>query len=350
MIALSEFGYEQGLENPSTQFSHTWKTKQFIHGEKQKVFEETLANYCGAEAAAGTSSCTTALMLSLLALGVKPGDEVITTPYTWISSVEVIAQIGAKPIFADINRDDMCIDTEQVKQKITPKTKAILCVDIFGNVCDIDTLKSFGLPVIEDAAQSIGAKYKGVHIGGQADLTCFSFYPTKNLACWGDGGAVTGSKELVEEIKLLRNHAQHKKFNTIKVGYNARMDTIQAEILSNKFPYLDKWNSRRKQIAEHYNSNFKDILHLQQNKDYSESVWHQYVIRTPNNKDIQAKLGDEQIQSRVYYETPLHKTEPYNDGNTYENTEFSSKTGLAIPVRQYLTDEDVEKIIKVVRS
>lgn len=348
MITLSDFGYERSLADPSTQFSHTWHSKQFIHGDKQEEFEQRLATYCGAEDSAGTSSCTTALMLSLLALNVGPGDEVITTPYTWISSVEVIAQIGATPVFVDVDWDDMCIDPEKVKQKITNKTKAILCVDIFGNVCDIDALRSFGLPVLEDAAQSIGARYKGDRIGKQADLTCFSFYPTKNLSCWGDGGAVTGSKELINEIKLLRNHAQHNKFNTIKIGYNARMDTIQAEILCNKFEHLDKWNARRKQIAEHYTDRLKGAVEIPKSKSYSDSVWHQYVIRTSHNKNIRDRLAKEQIQSRIYYEIPLHKTQPYRDGNSYANTERSSELGLAIPVHQYLTDDQVEKIIEVV--
>lgn len=350
MINLSDFGFEQRLEDPSKLFVHTWHTKNFIHGEKQVEFENRLSHYNNSESAAGTSSCTTALMLSLLALGVRAGDEVITTPYTWISSVEVIAQIGAKPVFADIDYKDMCIDPQEVEKKISKKTKAIICVDLFGNVCDIDKLKSFDLPVIEDAAQSIGAKYKGERIGKQADLTCYSFYPTKNLSCWGDAGAVTGRQDLIDEVKLLRNHAQHKKFNTVKIGYNARMDTIQAEILCNKLPYLDKWNDRRKKIAKYYNMVLSDQVEVPASKNYSDSVWHQYVIRTKHNKKIQQALKEKQIQSRIYYEIPLHKTKPYSDGMTYKNTELCSDIGLAIPVHQYLTDAEVETIATAVKK
>lgn len=350
MIKLSEFGYESKLDDPSTMFAYTWQTKSFINGEKQSELENRLADYCGSESAAGTSSCTTALMMSLLAVGVRPGDEVITTPFTWISSVEVIAQLGAKPVFVDINQDDMCIDVREVGKKITKKTKAVICVDLFGNVCDIDTLRSYDLPIIEDAAQSIGAKYKGQRIGKQADLTCFSFYPTKNLSCWGDAGAVSGKKELIDEIKLLRNHAQHKKFNTVKVGYNARMDTIQAEILCNKFPHLDLWNNRRKEIAGYYNSMLENIVKTPTSRNYSDSVWHQYVIRSKNNKKIQQALSEKQIQSRVYYEIPLHKTRPYSDGMSYKNAEECSDTGLAIPVHQYLSDSEIEMIAETVKQ
>jgi len=350
MINLSGFGYEESLKDPGTEFSYTFLTQQFINGEKQKELEHRLTEYTGAEDAAGTSSCTTALMLSLLAIGVKPGDEVITTPYTWISSVEVIAQIGAIPVFVDIDYKDMCIDAQLIKAKITSKTKAILVVDLFGNVCDIDTVKSYGLPVIEDAAQSLGASYKGEKIGKQADLTCYSFYPTKNLSCWGDGGAVTGSKSLIDEIKLLRNHAQHKKFNTVKIGYNARMDTIQAEVLCNKFPYLDTWNKRRSDIAKHYSNELSTLVETPSSKDYSTSVWHQYVIRTEHNKKIRQVLTDNDIQSRIYYEIPLHKTTPYFDPQSYANVEKCSATGLAIPVHQYLKDEEVEKVIEVIKN
>ena len=350
MISLSAFGYEEGLDNPGSHISQTFFKKDFINGAKQQEFEKKLANYVEAQDCAGTSSCTTALMLSLLALGVKPNDEVITVPYTWISSVEVIKQIGAVPVFVDINYDDFCIDVTQIKSKVSSKTKAIICVDLFGNVCDLDYLRSFNIPIIEDAAQSLGARYKGERIGKQADLTCYSFYPTKNLSCWGDAGAVTGNQELINDIKLLRNHAQQKKFDTVKIGYNARMDTIQAEILCNKFPFLDRWNARRKEISKHYSENLKSIVEIPTSRIYSDSVWHQYVIRSSHNKKIQAILKKENIQSRIYYEIPLHKTLPYKDNNSYQNAEKCSATGLAIPVHQYLKDNEVEKIIKTIKN
>lgn len=350
MISLSAFGYEESLDNPGSHISHTFFKKDFINGAKQHEFEQKIADYVGAQDGAGTSSCTTALMLSLLAMGVKPNDEVITVPYTWISSVEVIKQIGAIPIFVDINHDDFCIDVTQIKLKISSKTKAILCVDLFGNVCDLDELRSFNIPIIEDAAQSLGARYKGERIGKQADLTCYSFYPTKNLSCWGDAGAVTGKQDLIDEIKLLRNHAQQKKFDTVKIGYNARMDTIQAEILCNKFPFLDQWNERRTEIANYYSQELKNIVEIPTSRSYSTSVWHQYVIKTERNKEIQNILTKNKIQSRIYYEIPLHKTNPYRDNNTYTNAEKSSNTGLAIPIHQYLKDEEVEKIIETIKQ
>ena len=174
MISLSGFGYEETLKNPIKVFANTWKSKSFINGPTVKEFEKKFAEYCEADSCVALSSCTSALHLSLLALGVGPGDEVITVPYTWVSTAEVIKQVGAIPVFVDIALNDMCIDPKEVTKKISKKTKAIIGVDLYGNVCDIDELKKFNIPVIQDSAQSTGAYYKGKRVGSVADLTCFS--------------------------------------------------------------------------------------------------------------------------------------------------------------------------------
>ena len=183
MISLSGFGYEDTLKNPSKAFARTWHSRSFINGPAVNEFEKQFAEYCEADSCVALSSCTSALHLSLLALGVGPGDEVITVSYTWVSTVEVIKQVGATPVFVDISLNDMCIDPKEVAKKISKKTKAIIGVDLYGNVCDIDELKKFNVPVIQDSAQSTGAYYKNKRVGSVADLTCFSFYPTKNLSC-----------------------------------------------------------------------------------------------------------------------------------------------------------------------
>jgi len=349
MIKLSAFEYENKLKNPQNLFKNTFKNKSFIHGKKLTEFEEKFSKYCKAKDCAGVSSGTSALQLSLLALGIGPGDEVITVPYTWISTAECIKQVGAKPVFVDIVPHDFCINLVDINEKINKKTKAIIGVDLYGNVCDIDSLKEFGVPVIEDAAQSAGALYKRKRVGGIADLTCFSFYPTKNLSCWGDAGAVTGSSELIKKIKILRNHGQTNKFNIQTVGWNARMDTIQAEILLNKLPYLDKWNNRRREIAKIYDKELDDLVEIPTENKESRHVYHQYVI-LHDIKDLELKLKKQGIQSRKYYPVPLNKFNAYKDNDEYLHSEYCGRYGLAIPVHQYLTNKEVKTIIKAIKD
>jgi dTDP-4-amino-4,6-dideoxygalactose transaminase len=350
MISLSGFGYEDTLKNPSKLFETTWQSKSFINGPAVKKFEETFAEYCGAEKCVAVSSCTSALQLSLLALGIGPGDEVITVPYTWVSTVEVIKQVGAKPVFVDISLNDMCIEPKQVAKKISKNTKAIIGVDLYGNVCDVDELKKFGVPVIQDSAQSTGALYKGKRVGGIADLTCFSFYPTKNLSCWGDAGAVTGDGQYLDIIRQLRNHGQSDKFKMNMVGWNARMDSLQAEVLLNKLPYLDENNKRRREIATQYNGNLHRVIDIPVQNTNSTHVYHQYVIKHKKVDYIHKALLGKGIQSRRYYPTPLHKTKTYKDKCVYPNSEYCSESALAIPVHQYLTDKDVKSIINAIKK
>jgi len=350
MITLAGFGYEDTLENPTNAFAETWKTRSFINGPSVEKFEKQFAEYCGADSCVAVSSCTSALQLSLLALEIQPGDEIITVPYTWVSTVEVIKQVGAIPVFVDINLDDMCIDAKQVAKKITKKTKAIIGVDLYGNVCDIDELKKFNVPVIQDSAQSTGAYYKSKRVGSVADLTCFSFYPTKNLSCWGDAGAVTGNKKYVEKISQLRNHGQSYKFKMNMVGWNARMDSIQAEVLVNKLPNLDRHNARRRAIATQYNGNLHSVVEIPVQNQHSTHVYHQYVIKHNKVDKIQAFMLEKGIQSRRYYPTPLHKTKVYKDKGSYPNAEYCSRGVLAIPVHQYLTDTEVSLIIETIKK
>ena len=350
MISLSGFGYEDTLGNPSKAFPKTWKSKSFINGPALKEFETQFAKYCEADSCVALSSCTSALHLSLLALGVGPGDEVITVPYTWVSTVEVIKQVGATPVFVDIALNDMCIDPNKVAEKISKKTKAIIGVDLYGNVCDIDELKKFNVPVIQDSAQSTGAYYKSKRVGSVADLTCFSFYPTKNLSCWGDAGAVTGDEKYLEIIRQLRNHGQAGRFKINMVGWNARMDSLQAEVLINKLPELDKHNARRRAIATQYNGNLHQVVEIPVQNVNSTHVYHQYIIRHPKVDSIGKFLLSKGIQSRRYYPTPLHKTETYKDKSSYPNAEYCSNEALAIPVHQYLTNKDVSSIIKTIKE
>ena len=350
MITLSGFGYEQNLKSPAEAFATTYENKTFINGPAVAKFEKQFKEYVGAEDCVAVSSCTSALQLSLLALGVGPGDEVITVPYTWVSTVEVIKQVGAQPVFVDINKNDLCIDVEKVDQALTSKTKAIIPVDLYGNVADIDNLKKYGVPIIQDSAQSTGATYKGKRVGSLSHLTCFSFYPTKNLGCWGDAGAVTGDAEYCETVRALRNHGQTNKFNIKQVGWNARMDSIQAEVLLNKLPLLETHNKRRREIASMYDQALGDLVSIPfENKD-SVHVYHQYVLHSKQINKIKDALANNDIQSRTYYPVPLNKYKPYYSDQHFENSTFAGQQGLAIPVHQYLTNDEVKLIIRTIRE
>ena len=350
MITLSGFGYEDKLKSPVDAFAKTWKRKSFINGESVKRFEEEFKKYVGAQDCVAVSSCTSALQLSLLALSVGPGDEVITVPYTWVSTVEAIRQVGAKPVFVDINADDLCMDAASVGNVITSKTKAIIPVDLYGNVSDIDVLKKYNIPIVQDSAQSAGAIYKGKRVGDLSHLTCFSFYPTKNLGCWGDAGAVTGDAEHCGAIRELRNHGQSDKFNIKKVGWNARMDSIQAEVLLNKLPLLDRHNKRRREIAHTYTAELSDCVVTPTQNSNSMHVYHQYVIQSTDINKIKDALAMKKIQSRTYYPVPLNHYEPYKTPQVFPNSRYASLNGLAIPVHQYLTNEEVNLIIKTIRE
>ena len=350
MITLSGFGYEDKLKSPVQAFAKTWKKKSFINGESVKQFEEKFKKFVGAEDCVAVSSCTSALQLSLLALSVGPGDEVITVPYTWVSTVEAIKQVGARPVFVDVNADDLCIDATSVGNVITSKTKAIIPVDLYGNVSNIDVLKKYNIPIVQDSAQSAGAVYKGRRVGGLSHLTCFSFYPTKNLGCWGDAGAVTGDARYCEVIRELRNHGQSDRFNIRRVGWNARMDSIQAEVLLNKLPLLDKHNKRRREIAHTYTAELSEYVNTPVQNINSLHVYHQYVIQSVHIDKIKDALAKKKIQSRTYYPIPLNHYKPYKTHQLFPNSQQASLNGLAIPVHQYLTNKEVKLIIKTIKE
>ncbi len=350
MITLSDFGYEKKLKSPGKAFAHTWNEKSFINGESVKQFESQFRDFVGAEDCVALSSCTSALQLSLLALSVGPGDEVITVPYTWVSTVEAIRQVGAKPVFVDINAGDLCMDTASVGKAITSKTKAIIPVDLYGNVSNIDILKKYNIPIVQDSAQSTGAIYKGRRVGALSHLTCFSFYPTKNLGSWGDAGAVTGDARYCETIRELRNHGQRSRFDIQNVGWNARMDSIQAEVLLNKLPLLDKHNKRRREIAHTYNAELSAYVVTPTENVNSMHVYHQYVIQSIYIDKIKDALASNKIQSRTYYPTPLNELKPYMTNQIFPNSRHASLNTLAIPCHQYLTNKEVKLIIKTIKE
>ena len=338
MINLSSFGFEKE-HSANKMFEDTLARQDFILGQSVKEFESAWADYCNQTHCVAVASCTDALRLTLQHLGVGPNTSVVTTPFTWISTLEVIKQLGADIILVDVDKT-WCIDCDQVESAINTNTKAIIGVDIFGQQCNWTKLNSFGIPTVCDAAQSAGLK-------PQADYTCYSFYPTKNLSCMGDGGAVVSNKTL-SEIASIRNHGQMEKFDVVNVGWNSRLDSIQAELLLKKMPHLDKWNEKRCANAKKYKNNLSGKLAGQ--PIYFDTVYHQFVILTQDKHALQQHLAQHDIQSRSYYDPLPCAKDPYTTNQSLPKAEHLSKHNLAIPVHQYLTDQEINHIINTIND
>ncbi|MFA5095660.1 MAG: DegT/DnrJ/EryC1/StrS family aminotransferase [Candidatus Paceibacterota bacterium] len=317
----------------------------FIGGKEVEEFEKEAADFCGVKYAVGVNSGTDALFLSLKALGIKQGDEVITTPFTFIATAGVIANCGAKPVFVDIDPETFNIDPSKIEEKITGKTKAILPVHLFGQMADMDEIMSIArkhnLYVVEDAAQSIGAEYKGKKAGTIGDFGCFSFFPSKNLGAYGDGGMITTNRDdLVEEIRLLKNHGSSpkEKYLNLVVGTNSRLDAIQAAILRVKLKYLLGWSKKRAEKADYYSEGLKDAGGISVPSIGSDrnNIFHQYTVRVEKRDDIQKYLKEKEIPTMIYYPLPLHlqpafQNLGYREGD-FPEAEKASKEVLSLPI------------------
>lgn len=347
MIKLSDFHYERE-HSLDKLCAGTLSRQDFILGKAVRDFESNFAAYTQAEHAVAVGNCTDALRLSLDAVGVKPGDNVITVGLTWLSSYEVIANLGAEIRLVDVDQY-LTMNMDDALNAVDSRTKAIIGVDLFGQPCDWDRVK-FPVATISDAAQATGAKYNDRMVGSVTDLTCFSFYPTKNLGCLGDGGAVTtNNADYAATIKKLRNHGQESKFNVSHVGYNSRLDSIQAELLDNKLPHLDKWNIRRREISAYYDEQFKDLFDIIPQRPNSYNVRHQYIVLSDQSERIEAALKANDIESRRYYSNLAYKQPAYNVNVSLPNTEYYSRMNLAIPTHQFLLDSEVELIADIVK-
>lgn len=329
----------------------------FILGSKVKELEEKIAAYCGASYAVGVASGTDALILSMEALDIGEGDEVITTPFTFFATTESISRVGARPVFVDIDPKTFNLDVNLIEEKITEKTKAIIPVHLFGQPADMDAImklaQKYNLKVIEDACQAIGAEYKGKKIGSFGDTACFSFFPSKNLGGAGDGGMVVANDaQVFEKIRLLRQHGSSKKYYHTILGHNSRLDEIQAAMLLVKLKYLDLWNEKRRKNAYLYNELLKDtdVIMPYEIEDIKH-VYHLYVIRAKNRDSLAEKLKQNGIASGVYYPLPLHLQEVYRDlgyrpGDLPEGEKASLET-LAFPLYPEMSEEKVRKVVQV---
>lgn len=327
----------------------------FILGEEVKNFEAEVAEYSGVEYAVGVASGTDALILGLRALDINPGDEVILPTYTFFATVGAVMHVGAKPVLVDIDPQTYCIDVEKTRASITDKTKAVIPVHLYGHPADMDPILEMAaehdLKVIEDNAQAFGAEYRDRKTGSMGDLSCLSFFPSKNLGGYGDGGmVVTDSEEIAEKVHMLRVHGWQKKYHPEILGYNSRLDAVQAAILRVKLGYLDEWNQKRREIAELYSKRLSsEKVKVPAEKEEVKHVYHLYVIQTNRRDQIKNYLENENIAAGVYYPKPLHLTEPcLNLG--YGNSSFPvaekmSQETLAIPIYPELTEQQINHIL-----
>lgn len=314
----------------------------FIMGPKVKEFERNVAEYLGVDYAITLNSGTDALVIALLAAGIGEGDEVITTPFTFFATAEAISQVGATPVFVDIDPHTFNINPHLLGSAITTKTKAIIPVHLFGQSVDMDPLlavaRQHNLIVVEDVAQAFGGEYQGNKVGTIGDVGCFSFFPSKNLGAYGDGGLlVTNNRELAEKSAMLRTHGSKKKYYNELIGFNSRLDEIQAAILEVKLPHIDAWNEGRREAAARYKELLGHVegIILPAEESYSKHVFHQYTLRVLNGRrdELQAKLEGYGVSTMVYYPVPVHKLPVYESLNVSMSVaETLSFEVLSLPI------------------
>jgi dTDP-4-amino-4,6-dideoxygalactose transaminase len=340
--------------------SNVLESSQFILGSYVAAFEEEFAHLCNTRYGIGVNSGTSALHLALLAAGVGPGDEVITTPSTFVATVAAIVYAGAKPVFVDIAPDSYTIDASKIEPAITERTRAIMPVHLYGQMADMDAIleiaKRRGLIVIEDAAQAHLAEYKGRKAGSMGDFGCFSFYPGKNLGACGEGGmVVTNNPDFAHTIRMLRDWGQEKKYCHVLKGYNYRMEGIQGAVLSVKLKYLEKWTEARRAHAAGYNELLSGAgVALPVEMQYSRHVYHIYAIRSHYRDGLQLALNNLQIQSGIHYPFPVHLLDAYADlgyrEGDFPNAEQLAKEELSLPMCPELTDGQVREVAAAVHE
>jgi len=348
-----------------------FESQVFIMGPKVAELEAAVAAYSSALYAVGVSSGTDALLVSLMALGVKAGDEVVTTPFTFFSTAGVVSRLGARPVFVDIDPATFNLDPAKLEGALTPRTKAVIPVHLFGQCVDMDpileVLRRRGIPVIEDAAQSIGAEYKGRRAGSMAEFGIFSFFPSKNLGGFGDGGmVVTSDKALAEKVKTLRVHGETVKYHHMFVGGNFRLDALQAAVLLVKLRHLDVWSKGRQENAAHYDRRFAESglaakglvvpppAVYKDGGDAHYHIYNQYTLRVKDRDKLQAFLKERGVGNAVYYPVPLHLQDCFK-GLGYRRGDFpvseeAAEAALSLPVYPELTAEQKDYVVASIRE
>lgn len=334
------------------------ESSSFILGREVASLEEEIANYCQVKHAIGVSSGTDALFLPLLALDIKPGNEIITTPFTFMATAEVIALLGAKPVFVDIDPYTFNINTSKIEEAITSKTKAIIPVHLYGQPADMDPIMEladkYGLVVIEDAAQAIGAKYKDRKIGSIGHLGALSFFPAKNLGCYGDGGMIlTNDDKLNQKLRMLRVHGSENRYIHKYIGINARLDEIQAAILRVKLKYLDEWIEKRRSKAKLYSNLLSDPeIKTPYVESFNYHVYNQYTIRVKNRDYLKAKLLEEGVPTAIHYPIPLHLQEAFSyleyKRESFPESETAALEVLSLPIYPELKEDCINTISNLI--
>ncbi len=340
------------------------RSQRYVLGERVAAFERAVARFVGVPHAIGVASGSDALLLALAALDVGPGDEVVTTAFTFFATVSAISRLGATPVFADIAPHDFLLDPDAVRRVVTGRTRALLPVHLYGQMVDVAAFEAiareYRLPIVEDAAQAIGAARDGISAGAFGDLACFSFYPTKNLGAAGDAGLVTACDEsLARRVRRLREHGSERRYEHLEVGFNSRLDALQAAVLEVKLRHVARWNEERQRRAARYDallreSGLEGTVAPPTVQPGAQHVFHQYVVRAPRRDELREHLRARGIGSEVYYPVPLHlqpcfATLGYRPGDLPE-TERAAAEVLALPMYPELTDAQQERVVAAIAS
>jgi dTDP-3-amino-3,4,6-trideoxy-alpha-D-glucose transaminase len=330
-------------------------SERYILGPEVSAFESEFAEYCGAGHAVGVANGTEAITIALRAMGVGPGDEVVVPSFTFYASAEAIPPTGATPMFCDIDPDTYCVTADTVRAALTPRTKAVIAVHLFGNVAPIEEIEALGVPVLEDAAQAAGSTVGERRPGALGTAATFSFFPSKNLGCFGDGGMITTSDaEVAERVRTLRFHGSHDKVTYEQLGYNSRLDELQAAILRVQLPHLDAWADGRRRAGRHYaEAGLGELVTLPRPTADAAPAWHLYVVSDPHVERLERALAAAGVGHKPYYRTPVHLQAPMREwgaGRDLPGTEHAARTHLAIPMSPVLTREQADQVVAAARS
>jgi len=352
--------YESIKHEINAAIAEVLESTRFILGPNVAAFEEEVAEYLGVGYAVGVASGTDALLLTLRAYGIGPGDEVIVPAYTFFATAEVVSLLGATPTFVDIDPETYCIDVRGIEERITEPIKAIIPVHLYGHPADMDPMlalaREYGLKVIEDNAQAFGAEYTGRKTGSLGDAGCLSFYPSKNLGGYGDGGTVvTNDARVAAQVRLLRTHGWRRKYYSETIGYNSRLDELQAAILRVKLRHVDSWNDRRREVAQAYGRRLTEFgVIIPSEASYARHVYHLYVVRVQRRAELQKRLRAMGIASAIYYPVPLHLVGAYvelgHGQGDFPEAERAAQESLALPMFPEMSDEQLAYVVGAVES
>jgi dTDP-4-amino-4,6-dideoxygalactose transaminase len=331
------------------------RSGQFILGPEVDAFEREAADYLGTQHAIGVNSGTDALVIGLRALGIGPGDEVITTPFSFFATAESISNVGATPIFVDIDERTFNIDPNLIENAITPRTKAIMPVHLYGRPCEMDAImdiaERYGLEVIEDCAQSFGARFQGKQTGTLGHVGAYSFFPTKNLGGFGDGGLIaTDDDDVALLARKLRSHGSIKKYQNEMLGYNSRLDALQAALLRVKLPHVDAWNEARRDVARRYQTALTGVPGIVTPEIVEGHVFHQFTVRAEDRDSAQRRLEHAGIGTMVYYPVPQDRLPVYRNGGGCPVSDAITSEVLSLPMSLSLTHDEVEAVARYVRA